>query len=223
MGYKVFVSYKYADENVRAINKATEYYSLYQSLLNPTTARDYVDILEEKLGKDNIYKGEHDDEDLSHLSENEIWNKLKDRIYDSSITIVLITPNMIDRWKTETNQWIPWEISYSLKEITRKDRTSKTNGVIAVVIPDKNNSYNYAVNDYFGINKDSLFPIIKKNMNNMKKYYKYFGFKDESYIDVVKWDTFVRNIGSYLDKTKQKSENAEMYELSKLTSDTYIY
>lgn len=54
MGKKIFVSYKYADSNVKNLN----YYSNF-------TVRSYVDYLEGLLGRNNIYKVEHDGEDLS--------------------------------------------------------------------------------------------------------------------------------------------------------------
>ena len=54
MGHKIFVSYKYADNNVYNI-LGNGYWGL-------CTARDYVNIIEEKLGNtDNIYKGESDE------------------------------------------------------------------------------------------------------------------------------------------------------------------
>ena len=102
MGKKIFVSYKFADNQVENL-------SIYEN----STVRDYVTKFEEILDpSDNIYKGESDGEDLSNLSEATIWEKLKDRIYDSSVTIVFISPGMKESWKTERNQWIQWEISY---------------------------------------------------------------------------------------------------------------
>ena len=106
MGKKIFVSYKYADSDVRKITN--DYF-------HTDTVRDYVNKLEEKIGKSDIYKGESDDNDLSQLTDDSIWNQLKQKIYDSSITIVLISPNMKTLWKSEKDQWIPQEISYSLK------------------------------------------------------------------------------------------------------------
>ena len=85
MGRKVFVSYKYKDNDVKKIPDVTQ----------PTWPCDYVDHIKNKiLSSDDIYKGENSDEDISYWSEDAIWNHLKDKIYDSTITIVLISPNM---------------------------------------------------------------------------------------------------------------------------------
>lgn len=75
MGKKIFVSYKYADSDVQALGN--------KSWWETTTVRDYVDKLETYFDRysDHIYKGESDDEDLSYLSEDQIWEKLKGRFY----------------------------------------------------------------------------------------------------------------------------------------------
>lgn len=75
MGKKIFVSYKYADDNVKQLD-----YNFNYILPMKTTARRYVDKLEEKIGKANVYKGENDGEDLSSLSDDSIWNSLKEKI-----------------------------------------------------------------------------------------------------------------------------------------------
>ena len=124
---------------------------------------------------DDIYKGESDGEDLSKLGEETIWEKLKDRIYDSSLTVVFISPNMKADYKEDKDQWIPWEISYSLKEVSRKNKngdpvTSKTNAMIAVVLPDSNGVYSYYLEEKNCCSStctmhhtNTLFDIIRKN------------------------------------------------------------
>lgn len=97
MGYKIFVSYKYHDDSVYPINNSTLY-----SFFNTSTVRDYVNKLESYFDwTNNIYKGESDNEDLSYLTEDAIWERLKDRIYDSSVTIVMISPKMKELHRTE--------------------------------------------------------------------------------------------------------------------------
>lgn len=162
MGNKIFVSYKYKDRDVKPLPGVEPF----------TWCRDYVDYIESTIlpKTDHIYKGEENDEDLSTKSDNYIWSQLKDKIYDSTLTIVLISPNMKIPGARQRSQWIPWEIEYSLRETSRNDRTSHNNAILAVVLPDKNGEYDY-------YDESKLFPILKSNIDN-------------GYIYVVTWDDF---------------------------------
>ena len=86
MGRKIFISYKYWDDDVYPVPRFSDYHP---------KVRDYVSWLEDKFQNrtEHYYKGESDNEDLSMYSENYIWDKLKDKMYDSSLTIILISPN----------------------------------------------------------------------------------------------------------------------------------
>lgn len=163
MGRKIFVSYKYKDNDVQVMPNVTQ----------PTWPCDYVNYIRDNvLESDDIYKGEDSDEDISSWSDTAIWNHLKDKIYDSSITIVLISPNMKEPGKWQRSQWIPWEISYSIRETIRNDRKSHRNAILAVVLPDKRGAYSY-------YDKNNLFPILKENI-------------DVGYIYVTRWDSFIK-------------------------------
>ena len=224
MGHKIFVSYKYHDSNVKKITN--NYFS-------NDTVRDYVDLLQNYFDSgDDIYKGESDGEDLSNLSDETIWNRLKDRIYDSTLTIVMISPNM-KTGQNERDQWIPWEISYSLKEVSRKNKAgndviSKSNAILALIVPDRNGSYSYYTENRNCCNSgcrtlktDRLFTILKKNMFNKKKLEKwqcnandiiYSG--DCSYIISVKWDDFTHNPQQFIEKAFLLQNSIEQYEIS---------
>ncbi|MBQ9267370.1 MAG: TIR domain-containing protein [Clostridia bacterium] len=226
MGHKIFVSYKYADDSVKNLN-----------YFENSTVRDYVDKLEDKIDNSNhIFKGESDGEDLSNLSNDEIWEKLKDRIYDSTLTIVFISPKMKDNSKSDREQWIPWEISYSLKEVKRRNEagqsvTSKTNAMIAVVLPDVNNSYNYYLEEHVCCwppcrthHTDKLFKILRENKFNKKNPTQIKCQNDSdkkiysgecSYIKAVKWGDFIDNIDKYIDEAYERQNNIEDYDICK--------
>jgi len=105
---KIFTSYKYADYGVRPL-----------AGLRPivgVTSRQYVDELQRLIeSHEHINKGEDDDEDLSGRSDEYIEERLRERMFDSTVTIVLISKNMKEPGR-ERDQWIPWEISYRSEE-----------------------------------------------------------------------------------------------------------
>jgi hypothetical protein len=222
MGKKIFVSYKYSDSNVLALD----------SVYGATTARDYVDEIDKLLEEgDHIFKGEDDGEDMSTLQDSTIGSKLGDKIFDSSVTIVLISKGMKEVYTLEKDQWIPWEISYSLKEQSREGGRSKTNAVLAVVLPDQFGSYTYYIEDNTcpycrcrTLKTDFLFQILKDNMFNVKKPVftdcsNHIGSKPysgySSYIHSVKWSDFKNNPNHYIDIAVTIRQNINDYDVVK--------
>ncbi|MBD1427956.1 TIR domain-containing protein [Sphingobacterium arenae] len=225
MGKKIFVSYKYGDTQVQDLN-IYELNWLGQNVKVPTKARHYVNELTKILdNEDHIYKGEDDGQSLADFSDEFIASALRDKIYDSSITIVLVSKGM-KTYNAERNQWMPWEISYSLKEYTRNSRTSLSNGILAVVLPDEWGSYEYyitqdSVCNCTSYNTTVLFQILKDNMFNVKEPNRrlcngswiYSG--DSSYIQSVKWDEFKTIPNYYLNKAIELRDKKEQYNITK--------
>jgi hypothetical protein len=219
MGKAIFVSYKYSDAKVQAL----------PGVWGATTARHYVDEIEKLLeAGDNIYKGEDDGEDLSTLEDSTIASKLGDKIFYSSLTIVLISKGMRNQNLSEKEQWIPWEISYSLKEQSREGGNSKTNAVLAIVVPDEYGSYSHFFTDHPECNSvtwhtESVFQILRDNMFNRKNKEDnvrhcngtkiYDG--NPSYIHAVKWEHFKQNVNTYIDIASAIRQNIDSYELTK--------
>ena len=133
----------------------------------------------------------------------------------------------------EKDQWIPWEVSYSLKEHTRNDRTSRTNAVLAVVLPDENGSYEYYIVEKScpyckcrTLKTDFLFSILKNNMFNIKETKfndcehrndgnkVYLGYS--SYIHSVKWADFKGDVNKYLDIASTINDNINDYDIKKI-------
>lgn len=212
--HKIFVSYKYADTSVKNFNGGC-------------TPRAYVDYLEQNnVTGDDIYKGEKDNEDLSQFKDETIRTHLKEKIRDSSITIVLISPNMKEFYN-EKDQWIPWEIEYSLRNLD----TNKTNGIIAVVLPDEYGSYDYFMenrtytdrngetHNYCHINANKTFKIIEDNMFNIKNpdirifddLKIYFG--ECSYIEAVTWDDFINHKQKYINNAFRKKDELDKFNI----------
>lgn len=201
MAHKTFISYKYSE------------------------AQQLRDNIIDTLGDGaTYYKGETSDSpDLTDTSTENIKRNLRDMMYDTSVTIVIISPNM------KKSKWIDWEIEYCLKDNTRKNRTSHTNGVVGVIM-----KYNGGY-DWFKIatkhtdgcisssyRQDLVYDIINKNrFNQNPKVYscnvcKTVDALSGSYIAYVEEETFLKNPSKYIDNAYDKSENdATGYNLTK--------
>jgi hypothetical protein len=201
MAHKTFISYKFSE------------------------AQDLRNRIIEALGDDaSYYQGETSDSpDLTDKSTETIKKNLRDMMYGTSVTIVIISPNM------SQSKWIDWEIEYCLKNTTRKDRTSQTNGIVGVIMKI-NNSYDWfktikresdgCTCSYYDNSK--LYDIIKSNRFNQNPLQyacnkcKSVNALTGSYIAIIEEETFLNNPQKYIDNAFEKSENnASNYDLVK--------
>jgi len=200
MARKTFISYKYSE------------------------AQNLRDKILDALGDDaTYYQGETSDSpDLTDTSTENIKRNLTDMMYDTSVTIVVISPNL------KTSKWIDWEIEYSLKEISRKGRTSKTNGVVGV-IQKINGGYDWLVTKskksdgctVRTIDDSKLYKVINKNRYNLfdRAYAcdecKTISQLDGSYISVIDEAVFLSAPNKYIENAFEKSEKANEFDLMK--------
>lgn len=229
MGKNIFVSYKYADTLVNDLKKTKLTFNNgdIQVVPRQTIVRDYVDQLQSILDdEDHINLGEKDGESLKDFSEDYIVSSLKDKIYRSSVTIVMISKGMVEAYSPEKDQWIPWEISYSLKEVTRNDRTSRMNAVLGIVLPDENNSYEWYYTENPACNCTShhtnkLFNILSRNMFNIKNPTRsecgglVISHGECSFIKTVKWTDFKSYPNTNLNKAVEIREAKDNYNITK--------
>lgn len=192
MAHKTFISYKYSE------------------------SRNLRDRIIRALGTDaTYYNGETSESpDMSDLKTETIRKKLSDMVYATSVTIVIISPHM------KESKWIDWEIEYSLKQITRSDRTSHINGIVGVVMK-VNGGYDWFIHPTKNCHgtpvvtykSNLIYPIISNNHFNSdpKQWHcnqcKTFDWLNGSYIEYVKEDDFLMNPSKYIDNAYEKSKN----------------
>ncbi|BEN55089.1 TIR domain-containing protein [Serratia marcescens] len=201
MAHETFISYKYSE------------------------AQDLRDKIVNALGDDAVYyKGETSESpDMSNTTVDNIKNNLKDMIFGTSVLIVIISPNM-----TESN-WIDWEIEYSLKEYKRGGTTSRTNGIVGVIMK-VNNSYDWLVSSSTNpdgcssrfIDTSKLYNIINNNRFNLNSDEKYccsecksYDQLTGSYISLIEEERFLADLSSYIENAYEKSKKLSSYDLSK--------
>ena len=193
MGREVFVSYKYSD------------------------AVDTRDEIRDKLGKEgHYYNGERGYVALEKAGET-IKNYLKDMIYDTSVTIVVISPQV------KYSNWVDWEIRYSLRQTTRDGRTSHRNGIVCVIQNCKDflgNENTRWAQDYNGNYRKDIFPeVIIDNMQTtfpkQKTYVDYLRDNNHSqkdYCIVISESMFKSSPTSYIEEAYRRANDSQ-YEV----------
>ena len=192
MAHKTFISYKYSE------------------------AQDLRDAIIDAMGDDaSYYQGETSESpDLTDTSTENIKKHLRDMMFDTSVTIVLISPHM------KESKWIDWELEYCLKKIPRKNRTSQRNGIVGVIMK-VNGGYDwfrYMVTKEDGhqlteYKEELVYPIISNNRRNQNpvvyhcKKCQSIDRLTGSYISFVDEETFLADIDTYIDNAFAKSEN----------------
>lgn len=200
MARKTFISYKYSE------------------------AQNLRDKIISKLGDDaKYYRGEDGySENLSSYKAETIKNRLSDMIWGTSVTIVILSPQMI------FSSWIEWELKYSLRVQSRSGRNSYSNGIVAVIQKDKNTDiYTQIGVDFdpygwlkkrnldksFSYRNELLFPVIYKNRFNKKDSAESSLPRD--YIEIVDESTFLKDPNRYIEKAYQKSQFIDSYIITK--------
>lgn len=201
MGRETFIAYKYSE------------------------AQDLRDDIIKKLGTDaKYYRGETGSSpDLTDTSTQNIKENLKNMIFGTSVTIVIISPNL------KKSDWVDWEIEYSLKEYKREDTTSRTNGIVGVVMK-VNGSYDWLISQTTNsdgcssrnIDSSMFYNIITNNRFNLTTEDKYacetcktYNSLSGSYIALVEEEKFISDPNYYIESAYDKSKNLQNYKLSK--------
>ena len=199
MAHKTFISYKYSeslklrDDIIGALGDDAKYYN----------------------GETGLSPNMSDDKDGT------IWNYLKDMIWGTSVTIVIISPHMME------SDWIESEIKYSLRKVSRDGTQSQRNGVVGV-IKKVNGGYSWFKNSHTNADgckvttydETKVFDVIKNNRRNQvpKKYSceecKTIDALKGSYISYVEEDDFLKNPSKYINNAYEKSQDdCEGYEI----------
>lgn len=184
----VFVAYSFDDTNVAPL----------QGVEGETSVKDYADFAEKKMKKcphaiAEVFRCKEDNSDLTGKTWVEIWGDVKELIYDTSATVLMISPGMKNDKLPAEAQWPAWNMYFSVHRMTRKDASVAYNPVVLVVLPDKNGSTAY-------FDKDKTFDILKNNIDN-------------DYVYLTDWAMFSKYPDMCIDVAQQHKDATDPYKV----------
>lgn len=166
---------------------------------------------------DDVIDGS-EDENRSSMTEETIQKYLYEKLKRASITIIILTPKAIeyhiDPKTGKYDDWMYDELRYSLED--REE--NRTKGAIALYTTDaKDRVIRTSIHRCEVCKKDSevstildFTNLVRKNMMNIKETYKksrcnnVFDSLEDSYISLVSYDAFVKDIAKYIENADSK-------------------
>lgn len=180
-------------------------------------SRHIKDIILNKLESMGKVVDYSENTNKKHLSKEEIWKDLLNRIKGSSITIVILSLDLVTDGKgTEgdgfiDSGWVYKELSASLRDY----KENRINGVIAVA---PNEFYNdietkficpECWTEHYFLNEQQLNNIIIENINNVKPEFRSNSscYRDsllDDYISIIRLSDFLGNPKHFLNNAWNK-------------------
>ncbi len=204
MATKVFISFRFSD--------------------GKEIKDELVDLFDESTEVIN----RSEDVDRSQMSEDTIQEYLYEKLKDTSVTIVLLTPEAVSyrkNWIGNYDDWLYDELRYSLED--RKN--NRTNGVVAVYTDDAKDMILESSSHYCAHCQETkscrtlkfFDNLARKNMLNIKQSYKKNPCNDlyddshDSYISLVSLEEFKQDYTKYIDNAKDKRDRLHEFNIYK--------
>lgn len=183
--------------------------------------KEYKDKLVQKFEELDYTINKSEDEDRSNMSDETIQKYLYQKLRDTSLTVVLLTPKAINykktfdysKFETVYDDWIYDEVRYSLEDRCN----NRTNGIIAVYTPEAKSQIILKETEE-KITISNFENLVRKNMFNIQEGYKvcpkqglYNNLKD-NYISIVSFDDFMSNPKMYIDSALEKREKLDHFK-----------
>lgn len=204
MATKVFISFRFSD--------------------GKEIKDELVDLFDESTEVIN----RSEDVDRSQMSEDTIQEYLYENLKDTSVTIVLLTPEAVSyrkNWIGNYDDWLYDELRYSLED----RNNNRTNGVVAVYTDDAKDMILESSSHYCAHCQEtksyrtlkSFDNLAQKNMLNIKQSYKKNPCNDlyddshDSYISLVSLEEFKQDYTKYIDNAKDKRDRLHEFNIYK--------
>lgn len=204
MATKVFISFRFSD--------------------GKEIKDELVDLFDESTEVIN----RSEDVDRSQMSEDTIQEYLYEKLKDTSVTIVLLTPEAVSyrkNWIGNYDDWLYDELRYSLED--RKN--NRTNGVVAVYTDDAKDMILESSSHYCSHCQETkscrtlkfFDNLARKNMLNIKQSYKknlcndLYDDSHDSYISLVSLEGFKQDYTKYIDNAKDKRDRLHEFNIYK--------
>lgn len=198
-----------------------------------TDGNDYKERLDTVLEGSGNVRNFSENKDRSNMSDDTIKKYLYDKLRETSVTIVILTPQAVQyktkqiwsdgQFRTVPDDWLYDELRYSLED--RED--NRTNGVIAIYTPEardlimSSSTHSCYKCNYQPTNITTIHDfnnLVRKNMFNIKDEYKNHQCSDvydhlnDHYISLISFEEFIEKYKHYIDNAVSKRERLDRFK-----------